>query len=126
MDDALYNQVKNIYRKDGSKSMTDFMEKAVRFYIGYLETNDGIKKIAPELVATYKEANMEALNRLSALMFKNAVETAVLTQLVAATNDVDPIKLKELKRECENEVRTTRGRFSLEDAYEWQKGGVYH
>ena len=64
----------------------------------------------------------ESDNRQSRLLFKLAVEIAILQNLIAAINDIDPISLERLRGECVKEVKRLNGSFSFEDAVDWQKG----
>ena len=38
-----------------------------------------------------------------------------------STNDIDPLSLERLRGECVEEVKRLNGRFSFEDAFDWQK-----
>lgn len=64
----------------------------------------------------------ESDNRQSRLLFKLAVEIAILQNLFAATNDIDPLSLERLRGECVKEVKRLNGSFSFEDALDWQRG----
>ena len=55
-------------------------------------------------------------------MFKLAVEIAILQNLIAATQEIDPVSLERLRGECVREVKRLNGNFSFEDAIYWQKG----
>lgn len=55
------------------------------------------------------------------MLFKLSVEIAMLQNLFAAFNDVDPESLERLRGECVEEVKRLNGSFSLKDAVEWQK-----
>lgn len=56
------------------------------------------------------------------MMFKLAVEIAIVQNLIAATQDIDPVSLERLRGECVKEVKRLNGGFSFEDALAWQKG----
>lgn len=61
-------------------------------------------------------------NRQNRMMFKLAVEIAIVQNLIAATQDIDPVSLERLRGECVKEVKRLNGGFSFEDALTWQKG----
>lgn len=63
----------------------------------------------------------ESDNRQSKMIFKLAVEIAIMQNLIAATNDIDHLSLERLRGECVKEVKRLNGSFSFEDAYHWQK-----
>ena len=54
-------------------------------------------------------------------MFKLAVEIAIMQNLVALQQDIDPLSLERLRGDCVKEVKRLNGSFSFEDALDWQK-----
>ena len=56
------------------------------------------------------------------MLFKLAVEIAIMQNLMASIHDIDPASLERLRGECVKEVKRLDGSFSFEDALEWQKG----
>lgn len=115
-------KVEEIYREDNCGSRSEFIEKAVRFYIGYLtsETKDGY--LPGVVTSTLKAIVAESDNRTSRMLFKIAVELAVLQNVVAATNEIDEVTLNRLRGECVKEVKRLNGSLSFDDAVDWQKG----
>lgn len=113
--------VKEIYRTDNCKSQSEFIEKAILFYIGYL-TADKPQSFLPNMfLSAMKSIVAESDNRVSRMLFKLAVELAVTMNVVAATNEIDEISLNRLKGECIKEVKRLNGAFSFDDAMDWQK-----
>lgn len=51
-----------------------------------------------------------------------AVEIAIVENLLAASQDIDPLSLERLRGECVKEVKRLNGGFSFEDTLSWQKG----
>ena len=60
--------------------------------------------------------------RLGRILFKIAVELAILQNIVAATNEIDDVSLKRLRGECVKEVMRLKGSLDFDDALDWQKG----
>lgn len=119
--DAL-QKVGEIYRQDNCESKSEFIEKAVNFYIGYLTSEDN-KSFLPSIVtSTLKSIVAESDNRTSRILFKIAVELAILQNIVAATNEIDDVSLKRLRGECVKEVMRLKGSLDFDDALDWQKG----
>lgn len=115
-------KVGEIYRGDNCESKSEFIEKAVNFYIGYLTSEDN-KSFLPSIVtSTLKSIVAESDNRTSRILFKIAVELAMLQNIVAATNQIDDISLNRLRGECVKEVKKLNGGLTFEDAVNWQKG----
>lgn len=115
-------KVGEIYRQDNCESKSEFIEKAVNFYIGYLTSEDN-KSFLPSIVtSTLKSIAAESDNRTSRILFKIAVELAILQNIVAATNEIDDVSLKRLRGECVKEVMRLKGSLDFDDALDWQKG----
>ncbi len=115
-------KVGEIYRQDNCESKSEFIEKAVNFYIGYLTSEDN-KSFLPSIVtSTLKSIVAESDNRTSRILFKIAVELAILQNIVAATNEIDDVSLKRPRGECVKEVARLKGSLDFDDALDWQKG----
>lgn len=114
------DKVAEFYRGDDCESKSEFIEKAVQFYIGYL-TSDDKKSFLPSIVtSTLKSIVSESDNRQNRMLFKLAVELAMLQNLIAAAQEIDPVSLERLRGECVKEVKRLNGGFSFEDAVAWQ------
>ena len=111
-----------LYEKDNCDSRSEFIEKAVIFYAGYLSAEDN-KTYLPNIVtSTLKSIVAESDHRQNRMIFKLAVEMAVMMNVVAANNNIDPVSLERLRGECVKEVKRLNGSFSFDDAVSWQKG----
>ena len=87
------DKIGQLYTADDCRSKSEFIEKAVQFYIDHLTAEDQM-----------------------------AVELAVTMNVVAANSDIDDITLERLKGECVKEVKRLNGNFTFKDANDWQKG----
>lgn len=114
--------VSELYRGDNCESKSEFIEKAIRFYAGYLTSEDKSAFLPTVVTSTLKSIVAESDNRQSRLLFKLAVELAMLQNVVAASQEIDPESLERLRGECVREVKRLNGGFSLNDAVTWQKG----
>ena len=111
-----------LYKKDNCDSKSEFIEKAVLFYAGYLSAEDN-KTYLPNIVtSTLKSIVAESDHRQNRMIFKMAVELAVMMNVVAANNNIDPVSLERLRGECVKEVKRLNGAFSFDDAVSWQNG----
>ena len=114
--------MKQIYKQDNCESMNEFIEKAILFYTGYLSSEDN-KTYLPNIVtSTLKGIVAESDNRQSRMLFKLAVEMAMMMNVIASSQNIDPVSLDRLRGECVKEVKRTNGSFSFHDAVDWQKG----
>lgn len=73
------------------------------------------------VISTLKSIIAESDNRQNRMMFKLAVEIAIMQNLVALQQDIDPLSLERLRGDCVKEVKRLNGSFSFEDALDWQK-----
>ncbi len=109
------------YKNDNCKSQSEFIEKAIKFYVGYLDEEKSVNYISPMITETVKAQIKGTEQRLARLLFKVAVELGKLSHMTAAMNDVDDETLKSLHAMCVNEVRKINGIIDYEDAVEYQR-----
>lgn len=120
--DSTIELVGKLYKDDDCTSRSEFIEKAVIFYSGYLSTENAKGYLPNMVTSTLKAIVDNSDNRQNRMMFKLAVEIAIVQNLIAATQDIDPVSLERLRGECVKEVKRLNGGFSFEDALTWQKG----
>lgn len=108
------------YKNDNCRSQSEFIEKAIKFYIGYLSEEDNVNYLSPMITETVKAQIKGTEQRLSRLLFKVAVELGKLSHMTAAVNEVDDDTLNSLHAMCVNEVRKINGIIDYEDAAEYQ------
>ena len=118
---SLLEEVDSLYQKDNCASRSEFMEKALQFYIGYLTCNHAQDYLADVIPSTVKGIVDESSNRMGRLLFKMAVELAVIENILAAVCEVDRQELKRLRGQCVEEIKRTNGMISFEQALQWQK-----
>ena len=111
----------SLYQKDNCASRSEFMEKALRFYIGYLSSEKNKDYLADVIPSAVKGIVDESSNRMGRLLFKMAVEQAVSENILAAVCDVDQAELTRLRGHCIEEIRKTNGLLSFDKALSWQK-----
>lgn len=114
-------KIEQEYREDNCSSKTEFIEKAVKFYIGYLRQQEEVNYLSPMITETVKAQIKGTEQRLDRLLFKVAVELGKLSHMTAAINDVDDETLDKLHKMCVNEVRRINGIIDYEDAVEYQR-----
>lgn len=114
--------VDKLYEQDNCRNRSEFIEKAIVFYAGYLSTENARGYLPNVVTFTLKAIVDNSDNRQNRMIFKLAVEIAIVQNLIAATQDIDPTSLERLRGECVKEVKRLGGGFSFEDALNWQKG----
>ena len=113
---------KKHYKDDNCSSASEFIEKAILFYLGYLSCQENQDYLADVIPSTVKGIVDESSNRMGRLLFKMAVELAVIENILAAVCEVDQQELKRLRGQCVQEIRRTNGMISFENALDWQQG----
>lgn len=114
--------VDKVMDEDNSQSRSEFIEKSIIFYVGYLSSGANKNYLPNVITSTLKSIVTESDNRMSRMLFKIAVELAITMNVVASTNEVDEATLDRLRGECVKEVKRLNGSFSFDDAVNWQKG----
>ena len=118
---SLLEEVDSLYKNDNCASRSEFMEKALRFYIGYLTSEKNQDYLADVIPSTVKGIVDESSNRMGRLLFKMAVELAVTENILAAVCEVDQQELERLRNQCIQQIRKTNGMISFDEALRWQK-----
>ncbi|HBR07628.1 MAG TPA: hypothetical protein DD735_01890 [Clostridiales bacterium] len=106
---------------DNCKSRGEFTEKALRFYMGYLTTEDVSEYLSKTLVDTLRGILADNANRLRSLIFKWCVELNMMAHTIAAHFKTDPIDRRELRRFAVGEVKETHGQISFDEALDTQR-----
>ena len=85
-------KVQKNYEADNCKSPSEFIEKAILFYCGYLASEE-YKQYLPNVVVSTMQGSLDAFeDRMATLLFKIAVELCMMLHVTAATNEIDITK----------------------------------
>jgi len=115
-------KVDRLYKLDNCRSKSEFIEKAVLFYSGYVTSQDGRDYFPEAIVSTVQGALDSFENRMASLMFKSAVELAMLMHVSAANFRVNDETLSRLRGKCVSDVKRLNGHITFDDAVKYQKG----
>ena len=111
--------------RDNCQSRSEFVVKALDFYLGYLESKDAsgyMSEVLSSLITGILDNNN---NRLRSLLFKWAVELNMMCHTIAAHYRVDEIDRRELRAFAVDEVKRTYGQVSFDHAIDVQRGLPY-
>jgi len=121
LTDEAWNQVKSHYQGDNCSTQNEYIEKAIRFYSGYLDAEQADSYL-PRVLAEVLEGKLNALgSRVGKLLFKLSVDDAVMCNLIAANMNVDLDTLQKLRAKCILDVKRANGEINFEDALKYQK-----
>ncbi len=115
------NKIEHNYKEDDCRSRSEFIEKAIGFYCGYLAAKDYGEYIPEVFVSTMKAAMDSMEDRMAKLLFKNAVELSMVAHVTAATAHVAQETVDDLREMCVAEVKKIHGTIPFEEAYKFQK-----
>ena len=122
LSESAWADVEHHYQADNCSTKNEYIEKAIQFYSGYLDT-DHAEEYLPRVLADVLEGKLGALGkRMGHLIFKLAVEENLMGNLLAAGMEVDLDTLRKTRVRCVREVKETNGEIDLEDALSYQKG----
>ena len=115
------------YREESSRSLTGFIERAVDFYLDYLNANDA-GLFLPASIKSYVDGRLGKMeDRLAALSFKQAVELDMLSGIIADSVQLDEDDLRRRRAESVKNVKRTNGRISFEQRMResWEDGDLW-
>ncbi|MDA3731361.1 hypothetical protein PBV87_07705 [Niameybacter massiliensis] len=104
------------------KNRSDFIEKAVEFYIGYLSSQSSTTYLSKILLESISGTLKETENRQSANLFRLSVEMSMMMNILAAGLEISDEDLHKLRGRCVQEVKRNKGRINMEDAVKYQQG----
>jgi hypothetical protein len=107
-------KVCDTYKSDNCRSQSEFIEKAVIFYCGYLAGENNIDYFSRALTETLRGVVKSAEDRLSRLQFKEAVELAKIVRLLAPLCEADDDELRRLHIDCVDEVKRINGILKID------------
>ena len=121
MEPSVWDMVEKHYRGDNCSRKCEYIEKAIRFYSGYLDA-EGADEYLPRVLSDVLESKLSALGgRIGRLLFKLAVEQDMNANILAALAEVDLDAVDHLRGQCVQRVKHTNGEVSFEDALRVQK-----
>lgn len=113
--------VKGKYHVDGCRTQSEFIEKAILFYAGYLNAKEDTTYL-PSVLTDELEGTVGLMcNRVSRMLFKQAVELGILTHIIAADTDVDQETLRRLRDRCAVDVKRTNGQIGFKEILQFQR-----
>lgn len=113
-------EVGEVYEQDNCRSKSEFIEKAIKFYLGYIKQERNVNYLSPMITSTMEAVINGCEQRMNRNMFKIAVELGKIAHTLAAANDVDEDTLRELHAMCVDEVRHINGCINFNSAVRFQ------
>ena len=117
---SLVEEIDTLMKDANTTSRSEFISDAVRFYIGYLKQGKNVDYLAPIIAQTIKEEIRSTEKNISQILFKLAVESAMLAELQATQIRVPNDQMEQLRRMCSRIVAENNGIITFEKAYDHQ------
>ena len=102
---SAWANVENHYQADNCSTKNEYIEKAIQFYSGYLDTQHA-EAYLPRVLSDVLEGKLGD----------------IVANLAAAFFHVDEDKLQKLRVRSVKNVRETNGEIDFQDALRFQKG----
>ena len=116
-----WEKVKELYKEAGCPRKSDFIEQAVRFYVGYMTAENKANFLPNMFLSNMRSIVRESDNRNNRILFKLAVEIAMVENILANLSKYDPLSVERLRGQCIEEVKGINGMMQFEDAVDWQE-----
>ena len=118
IEEDLLEQVDGLLEQADVKSRNEFLNQALKFYIGYL-TSEKIENYMLSTISSVMHFPVnDSENRMARAMYRLAVEISKLSHVIAYSHGVNEEELKKLQVKCMDEVKRINGAVRFEDAYE--------
>ncbi len=102
------------YREDGCRNLTAFIEKAIDFYLGYLDAN-GTGAFLPKEIQTAIDGRLGMFeDRISKLLYKLTVEMDMGMSAALNCIPIDESYLRGLRSNSVRNVKATNGMLTFE------------
>lgn len=99
------------------QSKNEFIEKAIRWYCAKLDGESNDEIVTPELTKAIKAVVKQESNRLTKIMFKEAVATSMLVRFVAAQAYADDMDFEQLRAKAVKDVKESNGSLNIRDVF---------
>lgn len=119
--DSSLDVARQWYKWDNCNSISEFIEKAVLFYGGYVANTLNPNYLPKATVSTIRSTLEESNERINRNLFKVAVELSILENIVATLNGISGIAIDKLRGDCVKEVKKLHGTMEVEQAVKWQE-----
>lgn len=113
--------VEENFRADNCASKSEYIEKAIRFYTGYLHAKNAADFL-PRVVGDVLDGRLNLFAKhIGKLLFKLLVENNITNHIIAADTDIDLETYRHLRGRSIREVSETNGEISFKDDLIFQR-----
>ena len=114
--------VDDCYADDHCQSRSEYIEKAIWFYSGFLHAEKADRYL-PKVLQQILSGTLDRFaERIGRQLFKLAVEQNVSNHILASDTDIDARSYQKMRGLSMDEVKRTNGRIDFEDALLSERG----
>ena len=114
--------VDDCYADDQCQSRSEYIEKAILFYTGFLYAEKADRYL-PKVLQQILSGTLDRFaERIGRQLFKLAVEQNVSNHILASDTDIDARSYQKMRGLSMEEVKRTNGRIDFEDALLSERG----
>ena len=114
--------VDDCYADDQCQSRSEYIEKAILFYTGFLYAEKADRYL-PKVLQQILSGTLDRFaERIGRQLFKLAVEQNVSNHILASDTDIDARSYQKMRGLSMDEVKRTNGRIDFEDALLSERG----
>ena len=118
---SMKKKIEENYRADNCRSQSEFVEKAVDFYLGYLNTKNA-SAFLPEVLSTILIGIMDDFaQRIGRQLYKVAVEQNLCNHILTADTEMDQRTYQLMRGRSVREVDSTNGRITFKEVLDFQR-----
>lgn len=117
--DKILKMVEDHYKDDNCLSRAEYIEKAIEFYTGEIETHRNSQFISTKVASLLRSLIIDSDHRQERILFKLAVEIAMMMHLIARTQNVSQEDLDWLRQKSIEDIKGTNGTLKFDDIYWW-------
>lgn len=100
---------------DNCKSRSEYIEKAILFYNGYLMSEKSEVYLSKMIASTISGTVKTSENRIARLLFKLSVEMCMMMNVIAETTDMGEGYLRKLRGKCVEDVKKSIGAITFDE-----------
>lgn len=115
-----FKSLDEMVKRGNCRSRSELIEKSLKFYDGYLRSTQENEYLPIALSSALSGIVKSSEDRIARVLFKNAVEIAMMMNVLSATAEIDEVTLKKLRAKCVKDVKGTLGKINFEDIYKYQ------
>lgn len=112
---SLIERIESLRQADNCESKSEFIEKALEFYMGYLSSKENRYYLPNVLTSTIKSIVGESTNRQNTILFKMAVEMNMMMNILASEFNLEESMLAELRGYSVEQVKRSNGLLTFDD-----------